>query len=102
MGTHHPDTGNAITGQTIPDMPAIRNLCEQAHKKMLPGVPLAGWDVALTPNGLCLLETNLSCNFFRGQFDYGLYFQFMDQQFSSLCVLKEREDNSKRKLSTHL
>jgi hypothetical protein len=31
---------------------------------MLPDVPLAGWDVALTAEGACLLEVNLSCNFF--------------------------------------
>ena len=37
---------------------------------MLPDVPLAGWDVAITKEaGVCLLEVNLSCNFFRGTFD---------------------------------
>ena len=36
-------------------------------------VLLAGWDVAITPGGLYLLEANLSCNFFRASLDRQQY-----------------------------
>ena len=44
----------------IPDMEGIRKLVLTAHLKMCPAVPLVGWDVALTTDGTCLLEGNLS------------------------------------------
>jgi hypothetical protein len=40
----------------------------QAHMVATPDVPLVGWDVALTPSGVYLLEMNLSCNLFNGNF----------------------------------
>jgi len=87
--TDHPDTGTRITGCTIPDITAIQNLCEDAHHRLLPDVPLAGWDVALTEEaGMCLLEVNLSCNFFRGKFDQRKYFEFVHEFFSFLDAVK--------------
>ena len=50
-------------------MGAILRLVRDAHARMCPAVPLVGWDVALTTEGTCLLEANLSCNFFRASFD---------------------------------
>ena len=47
-------------------------LVEQSHLKMCPDVPFAGWDVVFSADPkvpVCLLEVNLSCNFFRGSFD---------------------------------
>ena len=47
-------------------------LVEDSHMKMCPDVPLAGWDVVFSADPkvpICLLEVNLSCNFFRGSFD---------------------------------
>jgi len=83
--TDHPDSGQRITGHTIPDIEGIRELCENAHFKMLPDVPFAGWDVAITKEaGMCLLEVNLSCNFFRGTFDQPEYFKFCNEYFSFL------------------
>jgi len=83
--TEHPDSGARITGHTIPDIEGIRELCENAHFKLLPDVPLAGWDVAITKEaGMCLLEVNLSCNFFRGTFDQKEYFKFCNEYFSFL------------------
>jgi hypothetical protein len=46
---------------------------------------MAGWDVALTNKGVLLLETNLSCNFFRGTFDEDLYFNMVHEYF---CLLE--------------
>merc|ERR1712166_491652 len=34
--------------------------------------------------GVCLLEVNLSCNFFQATVDYPEYFKFEDQQFKYL------------------
>ena len=62
-------------------MPAIRQLVLDAHLRMCPTVPLVGWDVALTTEGhvpICLLEANLSCNFFRATFDKVSYFDFVE------------------------
>jgi hypothetical protein len=47
-------------------------LVEKSHLDMCPRVPFAGWDVVLSTDPrvpVCLLEVNLSCNFFRGSFD---------------------------------
>jgi hypothetical protein len=80
----HPDTGLDITGRTIPEMPQIIELVQRAHAKMCPGVPMVGWDVAVTPTGLMLLEANLSCNFFRASFDEEGYLSFVLDYFQKL------------------
>jgi len=85
--THHPDTGVKITGEKITNMAKIRKLVENAHRSLLPDVPLAGWDVALTTKGMLLLEVNISCNFFRGTFDINGYVNFMDNYFLRLDML---------------
>jgi hypothetical protein len=83
--TEHPDTGMRVTGNKIPNIEGIKKLCEEAHFKLLPDVPLAGWDVALTEEaGMCLLEVNLSCNFFRGTFDQAKYFDFVSDYLAFL------------------
>lgn len=55
-----------------------------AHFKMMPSVPLAGWDVAFTTQGIFLLEANLSCNFFKGTFDKGAYIDLVDAYWREL------------------
>jgi hypothetical protein len=48
------------------------HLVEESHRKMCPRVPFVGWDVVLSADPklpVCLLEVNLSCNFFCGSFD---------------------------------
>ncbi|KAA0158322.1 hypothetical protein FNF28_06264 [Cafeteria roenbergensis] len=83
--THHPDCGKPIAGVTIPDMAGIRKLVCDAHRRLLPRVPLVGWDVALTArHGVVLLEVNLSCNFFRARFDKTRYFRLVEQYFLDL------------------
>ena len=83
--TVHPDTDREVTGTKIPDMPGMIAFVEKAHARMMPGVPLAGWDVAYTNKGMLLLEANLSCNFFRGSFDKHAYFGFVDEYFTDLA-----------------
>lgn len=76
----HPDTGVRVAGETIEGMSECVALVRRAHAKLLPHVPLVGWDVALTEEaGICLLEANLSCNFFRASFDQDAYFTFVEQ-----------------------
>ena len=53
----HPMSKKKITGQTLPDWPHALKLALSAHK-FLKGYPFLGWDVALTPTGPLLLETN--------------------------------------------
>ena len=60
---------------------------------MCPAVPLVGWDVALTTEGTCLLEANLSCNFFRASFDKPAYFGFVEE---TIAHLEQREEGKKR------
>jgi hypothetical protein len=54
---HHPETGAAITGETVPDWSAIKRLMiEVAGRLPFPGI--VGWDVALTPGGIVIVEGN--------------------------------------------
>lgn len=82
--TEHPDCGKKVTGITIPDIASLEAICIDAHNKSCANVPLCGWDVALTTEGVCLLEVNLSCNFFQATVNYPEYFNFVDQQFKYL------------------
>ena len=87
----HPDTNRRVTGTRVPDMPGMLAFVENAHARMIPGVPLAGWDVALTNKGMVLLEANLSCNFFRGSFDKEAYFSFVDDYFLDLAEKQQQK-----------
>lgn len=80
----HPDNGVRWTGTPIPDFAAAVELVKKAHLTLSPGVPLIGWDVAFTTKGVCLLEANYSCNFFRGTFDKAAYFRTVDQYLANL------------------
>lgn len=68
----HPDGDIPVSGNYVPDIQNVLALVEESHFKMCPDVPIAGWDVVFSTNPqvpICLLEVNLSCNFFRGSFD---------------------------------
>lgn len=80
----HPDRPVEIAGRKVENIEEMKNLCVSAHEKLLPDVPMAGWDVALTNKGVLLLETNLSCNFFRGTFDEDEYFNLVHDYFMML------------------
>ena len=94
--TKHPDTGVKITGVTVPNMKKMMDFVRDAHLRLIPHVPLCGWDVALTPNnGMLLLEGNFSCNFFRGDFDQESYFKFVNDYFKALDGIKNDSKNKK-------
>jgi len=83
----HPDGDIAVTGNYVPDIGDVLRLVEQSHLDLCPRVPLAGWDVVFSADSkhpVCLLEVNLSCNFFRGSFDKKVYLDFVDDAFSRL------------------
>jgi len=83
----HPDItdGDAvITGKRIPDMKEAIDIVTWSHHMLLKDVPLVGWDVAFTSEGICLLEVNLSCNFFMGTFDKATYFEFINSYWQML------------------
>ncbi len=85
--TRHPDldpTQPKIAGQSIPDMEKAREVVLLSHYKLLPDVPMVGWDVAFCADGIYLLEVNLSCNFFRGTFAVPEYLSFVDEHFRDL------------------
>jgi hypothetical protein len=88
--TVHPDTDRTVTGTKVRNMDEVIAFVEKAHARMMPGVPLAGWDVAMTNKGMVLLEANLSCNFFRGSFDKQAYFNFVESYFLDLAEVDGR------------
>lgn len=86
--TAHPDTGRPVTGAVIPGLPGVLATVAASHRRLLPEVPLVGWDVALTPAGPMVLEVNLSCNFFCGAYDRARYVAFASAHFVALERLR--------------
>ena len=87
--TRHPDTNRVVTGVQLPGFAQMLQTCSRAHELLCPRVPLCGWDLALTKEaGPCLLEVNLSCNFFKGTFDRPAYFKFMED-YARFCESEE-------------
>ena len=80
----HPDSKKRVTDRIVPNIQDIIKLTIDAHTKLLPHVPLAGWDIVLTEDSIKILEVNLSCNFFRGTVNLEEYFKFINQYFLSL------------------
>ena len=75
----HPDRPDFdLRGVKVPNIKDIVDTCVTTHGKLMRHVPLCGFDVVLTDSdelekGICLLEVNLSCNFFGGDFDTGVW-----------------------------
>jgi hypothetical protein len=53
----HPDTGLRFEGLSIPFFDEALRVVVQAHRKLGP-VHSLGWDVAITPEGPCIVEVN--------------------------------------------
>lgn len=86
--THHPDSGQAVVGHSFKaDIKKILSVSENAHKTLAPGVPIIGWDVAVTENhDILLLEGNFSCNFFCADFDMSEYLHMLDAHIRNLTL----------------
>mmetsp|Transcript_44324 Transcript_44324/g.107125 ORF Transcript_44324/g.107125 Transcript_44324/m.107125 type:complete len:445 (-) Transcript_44324:727-2061(-) len=101
---NHPDGSIQVSGSYVPDIASMLSLVEESHFKMCPDVPLAGWDVVLSADPklpVCLLEVNLSCNFFRGSFDRKVYLDFIDESFQSIQTLRLTADKDKKKFKVN-
>merc|ERR1712113_837359 len=114
--TCHPDVKDTIQKKSLkgkfvqPHISELMDLAERAHKELCPRVPLAGWDIVLCKdfkknttnndggngNGICLLEVNLSCNFFCGSFDTKVYLDFMEDAFTTLQTKRLVQENNNR------
>ena len=55
--THHPMTGTAIVGFTIPYWEEAKAMCLRAAQKV-PEMRFVAWDVAITPDGPTFIEGN--------------------------------------------
>jgi hypothetical protein len=56
--TRHPDTGKRLCGFQLPCWEESLDLVQRAHRLAFPKFATLGWDVAITPEGPVLLETN--------------------------------------------
>ncbi|MET0116126.1 MAG: sugar-transfer associated ATP-grasp domain-containing protein [Sedimenticola sp.] len=54
----HPDTGEVLTGFTLPCWNATKELCENASRS-LPEIRLQAWDIALTKDGPVIVELSV-------------------------------------------
>ncbi|KAL3816483.1 hypothetical protein ACHAXA_005839 [Cyclostephanos tholiformis] len=99
--THHPDGDIPVSGHVVPDIGGMLRLVEKSHLKLCPDVPLVGWDVVLSADEklpVCLLEVNLSCNFFRGSFDRRVYLDFLEEMIVNLQGMRLCADREGKKV----
>ena len=59
----HPDTGVAFIGFSIPLWDKCKALVNEAAP-LTKGVPMVGWDIAITPQGPTIIEVNESPDLF--------------------------------------
>lgn len=57
QGNAHPTSGHPMDGMRIPFWPDVLDMVTRASR-VVPGVRTVGWDVAVTPDGPCLIEGN--------------------------------------------
>jgi hypothetical protein len=101
--TQHPDTGATLLGARVPCWQEALELA-LATARILPQVPLIGWDIAVTGRGPVLVEANNSPDFRlvemcerRGAFDDELkeFLGFIGKIWSNA----KRKDEAKLKQS---
>eukprot|EP00775_Hariotina_reticulata_P012744 gene12744-12873_t len=100
--TAHPESGQQVTGRIIPNMAEVLDVVVQAHVVAAPDLPLIGWDVALTSEGVSILEVNLSCNLFNGSFDKEGYYEFMYQYLTSLQQMQRQRAAQHSRKANHI
>ena len=57
-----------------------------------------GWDVVLSADPklpVCLLEVNLSCNFFQGSFDRKVYLDFLEDMIVNMQDMRLKAEGRK-------
>ncbi|KAF6251978.1 hypothetical protein COO60DRAFT_1628722 [Scenedesmus sp. NREL 46B-D3] len=93
----HPDTGKQVAGCVVPGMADVLDAVTAAHAAAAPDLPLVGWDVALTPEGVFILEVNLSCNLFNGALDSASYYRLLWHYFHRLSDVERSASGVIRK-----
>jgi hypothetical protein len=84
--TAHPDSGQELKGEELACANSATENCIEAHRRLMPNVPVIGWDVAVAEgHGSVLLEANLSCNFFGGIYDRQRYLRIVDTYYANGC-----------------
>jgi len=63
----HPETNALIAEVVIPFWPETLELVKRAHRQAFSRFVFLGWDVAVTPDGPVLIETNSGPGFFHHQ-----------------------------------
>lgn len=103
--THHPDGDIPVSGHVVPDMGGMLRLVETSHLRLCPDVPLVGWDVVLSADEklpVCLLEVNLSCNFFRGSFDRKVYLNFLEDMIVNMQGMRLNADKGGKEFKKYV
>lgn len=72
--TKHPDTHVVFAGYAIPHLAEARSLVERAAA-LTPDLRFTGWDVAVEPEGVVLIEGNPTYHFGMQDIAYGGYLQ---------------------------
>ena len=65
----HPVSGKKIKGFSIPHWNQVKEICSQIYN-MVDGVNLIGWDFAITPDGVELIEGNFRASYAVAQIPY--------------------------------
>ena len=60
--THHPDSGLPLVGTVVPNWPEVARIALEASR-IVPEIPLVGWDIAPTDDGAVLVELNETPDF---------------------------------------
>ena len=81
--THHPDTGAALVGATVPNWRAVTELALEAAK-VVPDLALIGWDIAPVDDGAVLVESNEIPDFILPQMADGR--GILDDEFKSFLA----------------
>ncbi len=74
----HPGSKNVLLGFEIPNWELVKSCAVEAHKK-LPSIQIIGWDIAITKNGVDLIEGNHNPDYLPIEYGTtGFYKKFKD------------------------
>ncbi len=82
---YHPETGQKIIGFNIPMWDELKAMVTEAATRM-PDMPICGWDIAISENGLCIIEVN--------SYPGSRLNQLMDQKPKGKEIIKYINENS--------
>ncbi len=67
VASHHPDTGAALVGASIPCWDELQDVALEGARLMR-HIPMIGWDIAATAQGPVIVEMNETPDLFLNQF----------------------------------